>query len=645
MNFKQLVIAASAALLALGGFTVGRMTAPGRVGNANGASGNPLGSDAGSSSPAEITQSSSQRLTPSQAGVLKPITAAELQNEVAAWEAYGGFFNISSMRKIADVQDRLKVSDVASIAAAMCAVPMGQKGQQSLLFVMASYAESDPRGALNLALTIKDREIRQNILMNVISLVAAKDPSCALAVSDGVEDVQIKRQIRSMALMSMVHKDPQRALGLVRKAAEGDDSIFLFQVFSEWGNQDPEAAKAALNQLSGRNADHARMALIFSLTLTDPKAAWDYTLTLPPTSEGYQDAQVRVVQQWAKNDPKAALKAALSISDATVKGQATSCAIRNWAQSDFGGALKYAVSVEDSTVRADILRSLSNNSSGNRKELLGAVLDHMPPGDGFQQAVSSIFSGWAGDNPSEAVAAISQLPPGRVFSNAANQIASQWAHGAANKQEVVDWVRTLPEGEARSNSLSSAFNEWSASDPQAALKALSSLSLDDKKSAASALVSGWSRKTPEAALQWASSITDAGERTSIVQTAVSQWASTRPDAAARYVERLPESERSGPMQAVVNNWASKDTEAAAAWVERQPSGASKDAALGALTRKISQEDPEAALTWVAGISDTNQRLGQTENIARDWIRQDPATAKAWISTSKLPENLRTQLLK
>jgi hypothetical protein len=99
------------------------------------------------------------------------------------------------------------------------------------------------------------------------------------------------------------------------------------------------------------------------------------------------------------------------------------------------------------------------------------------------------------------------------------------------------------------------------------------------------------------------------------------------------------------MQAVVNNWASKDTESAAAWLERQPAGASKDAALGSLARKISQEDPEAALTWVAGISDEKQRLSQTENVARDWIRQAPTAARQWISASKLPEDVRNRLLK
>jgi hypothetical protein len=483
--------------------------------------------------------------------------------------------------------------------------------------------------------------------MNVGNTAGAKDPSLALAMADTLEDPHIKYLMRSRAILNLSAKDPQRALALAMeggKFEEGDSSVS--QIFTMWAQNDPEAAKAALSRLSGRNAEQARLAFVSSLTETDPQAAWNYALTLPSPGEGgYHDVRVRVVQQWAQSDPQAALQAALSIPDATAKDTAIGVAVSFWAQSDFSGALKYAVSVDDPTVRSNILRTLSNNSKGNRKELLGAVLDHMPPGDSFQEAVSMIVSGWAGDNPTEAAAAICQLPPGRVLSNAADRIASQWARSATNKQEVVDWVRTLPEGEARRNSLGSVFSEWSNSDPQSALKALDSLPPEDRKSALSSLASGWSRKSPEAVLQWAGTMADAGERASIVQTAVSQWANTQPDAAARYVEQLPEAQRSRPMQSVVNNWASKNTEAAAAWLERQPAGTSKDAALGSLARKISQEDPEAALTWVAGISDEKQRLSQTESVARDWIRQAPAAARQWVSSSNLPEDTRKRLLK
>ncbi|MFA7344645.1 MAG: hypothetical protein WC003_10095 [Terrimicrobiaceae bacterium] len=632
------------ALGAIGGFAAGRITAPAVPGPAATTSENPVVSTAAGPLSPELAAETSQTLTPSHAGSPKPITAAELQGILASMETTGSR-GMGDLRKMADLQDRLKVSDIASIASSLCASPVPPNQISGFYLVLSTYAEKDPQAAWNLALATKGPQ-RQSALSAIISAIASKDSALALAMADGIGDAQLKRQLRSTAIMNIAQKDPQKALGLALGGKGGDEGDYsVSMIFHNWARRDVEGAKAAIGRLSGRQADQARQALFSALAQQDPKSAWAYALTMPPAGETYQDARVQVIQQWAQTDPQAAMKAALSISDSMLKGPAMNSAINSWARSDFNAALKYVVSLEDSTMRADLLQNLSGSSQGNRKEILNAVLDHMPPGDNFRNAVSNLFSQWARENPREAAAAISQLPAGSVFSGAASNIASQWVRSAANKQEIFDWVRTLPEGDARNNSLNSVFGEWSRSDPQAALRALGSLAPAEKNAAARALASGWSRKSPEAALQWAATMTDANERRSIVQTAVSQWASMAPDSAARYVERLPEAERSAPMQAVVNSWASKDTEAAAAWLDRQPPGAAKDSALGPLARRIAQEDPEAALTWIAGISDANQRLQQTESIARDWVRQNPAAARQWISSSKLPEDTRNKLLK
>ncbi len=644
MNYKVLPVLLSASLGALGGFVIGRVTAPDVAKQAGSSRGTVSSVEGEIRSIAGRTESGEAAQADGLKGpVPKPISPAELQTELSSLED-AGYFGMSSLRQMADLQDRLKVSDIAGIAAGVCSSPLTSGRETGLHLVMATYAEKDPQGAWNLAMGMKEPQGRQSALMAVISAVAAKDPTRAMAMTDGIGDVQLRRQVRSMAVMNIARQDPQRALGLALEGGNpGEQDYSVSMIFHQWARKDPEGAKAAITRLSGRQAEQARMTLVSALTQSDPKAAWDYALSLPFSGTGYQDARVQVVQQWAQGDPQSALKAALSISDPSVRGSAIGAAVSSWARNDFSGALKYAVSVEDSTVRADILRTLGSNSQGNRAELLSAVLDHMPPGDNFQQAVSGIFSNWARENPAEAAAAISQLPPGRVLSTAANQIASQWIRNTANKKEVLDWARNLPEGEARENSLRSVFGEWSTTDPGDALRALDTLPPADRQKAAQALASGWSRRDPEAALQWASSLTNSDERNAVVRTSVSQWANFRPDAAASYVQRLPEAERTEAMQAVVDSWASKDTEAAAAWLDRQPAGPAKDASLGSLARKIAQEDPEAALTWVMGISNDNQRLYQTESVVRDWLRQDPAAARQWISTSSLPEDVRTRL--
>lgn len=645
MKFLPVILSGLIGLAA--GFLVGRSFSPAPVQSAPATAKERVALVSGGQESSPIAPS--QNLEP-KTGKQDPLTPATLRAELAAMES-NGFFGMSAMRKLADLQERLKVSDIAAIATEMSSMTLPQGREAGVHLVFSTYAETDPQAAWNLALGIKQSMAKQNAIMAVITTIAQKDPARALAMSDSLSEPQLKRQIRSMAISSIAQKDPQRALELATKSSDSRDGDYSFSmIFYQWTRKDPEGAKAAVSRLSGRQAEQARMSLISALAQQDPQAAWTYASSLPVSSGngGYGDPRVQVIQNWAQNDPQAALKAALTINESNQRGLAVANAVNAWAGSDFPAALQYAISVDDPGIRGQILQNLSRNPNANRKELLAAVMDHVPPGDNFQQAVSGILTSWAQENPAEAAEAAEaamQLPPGRAFSNVASQIASQWISTAANKQVVFDWVRNLPEGEARDNSLRSVFSTWSRQDPQAAVRALSGLASGEHKNAVQAVASGWSQTSPEAVLQWSSSLTDASERADVIRSALSQWAGSSPESAAKFVERMPEAERSGPMESVIGNWASHDTASAAAWLDRQPTGPSKDAALRTLSRKIAQEDPEAALTWTRGISDEKERLRQTESIARDWIRQDPASARSWISTSTLPEETRKRLLK
>lgn len=352
--------------------------------------------------------------------------------------------------------------------------------------------------------------MKQSAIMAVVSTIAQKDPSRALAMVDSLSEPQLKRQIRSMAVSSLAQKDPQRALALATESSDGRDGDYsLSMIFHQWARKDPEGAKAAVSRLSGRQADQARMALVSALAQQDPQAAWTYASGLPTSSGNtYSDPRVQVIQNWAQNDPQAALKAALTIGEPSQRGMAVATAVNAWAGSDFPAALKYAISVDDPGTRGQILQNLSRNPNANRKELLVAVMDHVPPGDNFQQAVSGILTSWARENPAEAAAAAMELPPGRAFSNVASQIASQWISSAANKQDVFDWARSLPEGEARENSLRSVFSTWSRQDPQAALTWARGISEEkDRIRQTESIARDWLRQDPNSARSWISTST------------------------------------------------------------------------------------------------------------------------------------------
>lgn len=571
----------------------------------------------------------------------KPITARELQAEMTSMEGFG--FGLSSMRRYADLADRLRVSDPAAIARELAS---GNQAGRDMGWgmVMGAFAEQDPSGAWAFAQGLPAGPSRQTALSSVISSIASRDPNRALALVDSIEEAGLKRQIRSMALASVASRDPRRAFEIAKSGSGEPEDFSMSSIIFQWTRRDPEAAKAAALSLTGRVGDQARMTLMSSLTQQDPEAAWQFAQTLPRSGEGYQDPRLQVIQNWANSDPQAALRAALGISEESVRNNALSSAVSTWSRNDFSGALQYALSVQDSGVRSDILRSMSMNPGGDRAKLLEAVMTHMPAGDNFQQAVSGIFSSWARENPAAAAAAVSSLPPGRIYSQAVSNIASQWA-ASGNRDEVLRWARGLPEGEPRRNALNSVFSNWSGDQPEQAIAAASSMAPNERRDVYRAIAQGWSRRDPEAVLRWAGSLTESDERRDIVQNAVGNWASNSPETAARYVARLPESDRGAAMQSVVDRWASRDAEAAADWLAKQPVGPSRDGAVVSLARKIAMEDPETALSWAATISDEKNRARQMENLARDWVRQDAAAARAWIQTSPFPQDVRNRLIK
>lgn len=572
----------------------------------------------------------------------KPITAKELQAEFSSMDGFG--FGLNSLRRYADLADRLRVSDPAAIARELLASPNQPSRDMGWSLVMGAFAEQDPNGAWAFAQGLPPGPQRQMGLSAVISSIAGRDPNRAIALADSIEEPGLKNQIRSMALASVASRDPRRAFEIAKAGEGGNEDFSMSSIIYQWARRDPEAAKAATLGLTGRVGDQARMTLMSALTQQDPLAAWQLAQTMPRSGEPYQDPRFQVIQNWANTDPQAALRAALEIPEQTVRNNALSSAISSWSRNDFSGALQYALSVQDSGLRSDVLRAMSMNPSGDRAKLLDAVIEHMPAGDNFQQAISGIFSSWARENPAAAAAGVSKLPPGRIYSQAVSNIASQWA-SSGNPEEVLRWANGLPEGEPRRNALHSVFSNWSGDQPEKAIAAAASMSPDERRNVHRAIAQGWSRRDPEAVLRWAGSLSDSDERRDIVQNAVGNWASNSPESAARYVERLPEADRGPAMASVVDRWASRDAEAAAEWLARQPAGPPRDGAVVSLARKIAAEDPETALSWAATISDEKNRGRQMENLARDWVRQDAASARAWIQTSSFSAEVRERLLK
>ena len=83
------------------------------------------------------------------------------------------------------------------------------------------------------------------------------------------------------------------------------------------------------------------------------------------------------------------------------------------------------------------------------------------------------------------------------------------------------------------------------------------------------------------------------------------------------------------------HWTNADPQAASTWLVDQPAGASRDRAIGSLTKATFDSDPGAAVSWAATISDEGQRTRTLTRGVREWIEREPEKAREWINTSDL----------
>lgn len=575
----------------------------------------------------------------------KPLTFDMLLSELTRMEA-GNPASAAALRARADLQERLKNSDLPALVTALASSPVADRNR-GLGLIFSAYAEENPQAAWNLALSMQNSSMQRSALHAVMSAVGPINPDQALAMSEEIKDVGLRRNMRSLALGALAAKDPARALALVTQSGNEED-FSITTVLHQWARKDLQAAKAAAATLKGKQAEMAQMAIVSQLAQQDPQTAWDYAVQLPSSNGnfyGYGDPRMRVIQEWARSDPAGALGAALAIQDVEKRDIIVASAISSWASSDFSTALDYAVKIEDAGMRGRVLQNLATNQNADRSKMFEVLMEHAPPGNSFQQSISMLMSYWARANPREAATAVMQLPPNGSFTYIAGQVANEWVSSGADKMEIFNWARSLPEGQMRKTTIDSLFGAWAKEDSAGALRALSSLGSNEKSDALQGIAAGWSRAAPADAAAWAISLPSGSERDLAINRVINTWARSSPAEAATFVARLPEKERIQATQGVVQAWASQDTASAAAWLQRQPSGKSKDVGLQILSRQIAMEDPETALSWVKTISDPKIQTNQTETILREWLRNDPASARKWINASSLPADIRQRLPK
>lgn len=305
-----------------------------------------------------------------------------------------------------------------------------------------------------------------------------------------------------------------------------------------WGRQDPEAAAAWANELSGRDQWVALESLLHGWAETDPAGAAGYVAQLP-NSEHNLHLVRRMAHVWAERDRAAAMDWARGQADLATRRQALGGVVELWAGADPAAAAAFASSIDNPYERNELLgiaaRRWANQDTPEALDWANGL-----PGEDRQRATNAILHGIAERDPARAAALFENLSGGQpsrnpqethAYQRMAREVASIWAH--SDPEAAAAWAIDLPEaGGVQRGAVAEATERWLRMDGMAAGEWILQLPEGETRDAASERVVHTTLPAdPEAAFEWASSISDTDRQTGLMHHVLERWRLTDPASA------------------------------------------------------------------------------------------------------------------
>ena len=389
-------------------------------------------------------------------------------------------------------------------------------------------------------------------------------------------------------------------------------------------------------------ANHARLC---AMAEQDPKAALAelYTAKLEHDSDLERDAPSEILKQLAKADPVAALKLTKDLEGIFSKYEWDPFAgpsaedLAEMGTTPFGqlGRRYDSDGVENNGVRLLVLRAAAEKLPDDPTQLFGALhqlSEAMGGGDstwqrGVEVALIRLKSEhWSGDTCVAAAGLWASEMNGAQDDLTFKQLAARAAH--VNPEQTSAALDQLPEA-ARATFAGEIIKQLPASEPEQRIALLGYLTAEQWDDEFGKSLGGKAEDYAEAIAALPVATTVGAQ-----QCFMEQWGEQDPEAAAQWLESLPDYAASPPaVKGLASAWASYDESAASAWVETLPAGPVRDGAAAGLANSISRCQPEEAWHWAASIADPRMRLDALSNINFHWGSKVPDDFRADLTES------------
>jgi len=401
-------------------------------------------------------------------------------------------------------------------------------------------------------------------------------------------------------------------------------------LFDEWIKKDADGLVKALDEVpdfSGRQ--NLRMTVASELFKTDVEKAmlamkeWNIRHYVPDMNKvsewaardprhaadvvaGFggeymaQEAMKQVGKAWAKSDPEAGLRYAMTLNGGP-RASLASEIMGTWAQRDIKAAVSFATAQDDPLLRASLAQGLVNTWA---KSDPAAALDWSQEnlrGAARAEAISGLIKTVAEKDIQAAGELVSGMEPGAAQNRACASIFETWFNKGLDQREAAfAWLAELPDPGARSAALERVQWNWVFNDPVGVREFVSGpYGHLASRSLFSQVARTETAKNPETAMAWAENLPK--DRAADARRAVLEsWLQVRPDGATAYALKLPAgSERDSAIEQMSQ------------WMIFQSSGNSLD-----WFRKLTAADRTVALKSIQHIPLDPDRKRQLDEILK-----------------------------
>ena len=435
----------------------------------------------------------------------------------------------------------------------------------------ASQAEVRPSLA-DIAANGDDFE-RNTALYDLLAATSAADVERLLAEVEDLTPAPHRHDIARVLYIRFAVTDPEAAVDHLM--ARTYRSSWVRAVFRAWAHADIDAAVARAGQLDG-DAKLLATRAILELELpdwqreaiagqlegrtilasieadedlrghTDFTFAWQQALAVTDAPQRLQRLG-EVLKVWAKQDPVAAMNAALELAQQSRNDPASPAlmlqgtVMQTWAASDPDAAIAWLAEQKPSAslriMTYIYMGALVRKSLDDAISILDVAPEHLV-GDAQQGLISAMRTPGVAIRDVDLDALLSwysSLPPKDRESLASTLSSVFVSHDA---ERALNWAISL-DGKAKEEAVRSIIVQLGIQDPAKAKRLVAGI--EDRETqldAAKSLVFTQASSDPQAALDWARSFADESVRLELVRAVFGQWSRTDPDEAVREVLRL-----------------------------------------------------------------------------------------------------------